>query len=101
MTNTSPTTSTQRLNNRQLRRPPRREESTRESHDDGEDQSGDQQPGRDAEVERDLAEARPVGRAGDEPIHRQRNQAANQTTNGRNDRRLDEETGQHTPRMET
>src|SRR5919109_4855314 len=60
------------LHHRQLGRPPRREESAQDPHHYGEDEPGEEETRRHAERERDLAEARPVGRVGDDAVDRQR-----------------------------
>src|SRR5215208_753709 len=64
------------LNHRLSRRPPRREESTDHTHDHREDQPRQQQSRRNPEAEGDLAEARPIGGAGDQPVDRQRQERA-------------------------
>ena len=54
----------------------RREQAAGRTHQRGKDQTAGEQRRRDAELERDFAEAREVRRAGRQAVHRQRQQAA-------------------------
>src|SRR5204863_7725861 len=97
---TNSPTSPQRLNHRQPRRPSRREESSDHAHHDRKRQSGEQELRRHAERKGDLAEARPVGGAGDDAIDRQREQTAEDPAEEGDHRRLGEEAREHAPRVE-
>ena len=63
------------------------------SHQRGEEQTAGEQRRRDAELERDFAEAREVGRAGRQAVHRQRQQAADDAADERQRDRLGEKRG--------
>ena len=81
----------QRLAHRPPRRRARGEISPEQSEPDRRQQSGRENAGRDPERERQLAERRPVRRAGGDAVDRQREQAADQAADQGEQHRLDQE----------